>query len=76
MKGILIIMHTYRVKKNILGKILRWWWGVYMFGVPEHQPWVVAGPIALTLSHAETMESGSILSLREFGFGDIQTVRN
>ena len=28
-------MHTYRVKKNILGKILRWWWGVYMFGAPS-----------------------------------------
>ena len=33
---------------NYLGEIL-WWWGLWLFGIPESAAWVVAGPMLVTL---------------------------
>lgn len=33
---------------NYLGE-LGWWWGVWLFGAAEASPWVLAGPVSITL---------------------------
>ena len=33
---------------NYLGE-LGWWWGVWLFGAAEAPPWVLAGPVSITL---------------------------